>query len=156
MPHGIAYLRCQMQDIQGASMNIRREDLEAAAAVGILQYREVDSLLVFLLQRDVRSRRMELSGQANAHPGRIRGALGWLIMLGGLAAAAVLAFQFTGQAVQSLGVGVLFFLALIYAAGTFALTTFSRGDVLGNRARMMLTLLFGAVPLAVFALQRAA
>lgn len=137
-------------------MNIRREDLEAAAAVGILQYREVDSLLVFLLQRDVRSRRMELSGQATEQPGRIRGALGWLIMLGGLAAAAVLAFQFTGQAVQSLGVGVLFFLALIYGAGTFALTTFIKGEVLGNRARIMLTLLFGAVPLAIFALQRAA
>lgn len=137
-------------------MNIRREDLEAAAAVGILQYREVDSLLVFLLQRDVRSRRMELSGQARPQSGRIRSAFGWLLMLAGLAAAALLAFQVTGQAVQSLGVGVLFFLALIYGAGTFALTTFTKGEVLGNRARVTLALLFGAAPLAVFALQRAA
>lgn len=136
-------------------MNIRREDLEAAAAVGILQYREIDSLLVFLLQRDVRLKRMELNGQAEAQPGRIRSAIGWLLTLAGLVAAAVLAFQFTGQAVQSLGVGVLFFLALIYASGTFALTTFIKGEVLGSRARMTLAFLFGAAPLAVFALQRA-
>lgn len=137
-------------------MNIRREDLEAAAAVGILQYREVDPLLVFLLQRDVRLKRMELNTQARPQQGRIRGAIGWLLTLAGLAAAAALAFQFTGQAVQSLGVGVLFFLALIYATGTFALTTFIKGDVLGNRARMTLAFLSGAAPLAAFALQRAA
>lgn len=44
-------------------MTIRREDLAAAAAVGLLHYTQIDPLLVYLLQRDVRAKREAMLAQ---------------------------------------------------------------------------------------------
>lgn len=51
-------------------MTIRREDLTAAAAAGLLPYRQIDPLLIFLLQRDIVAKRQVLLAQPHPRPSR--------------------------------------------------------------------------------------
>ncbi|MGE5622206.1 MAG: hypothetical protein ACM3WS_03510, partial [Bacillota bacterium] len=72
-------------------MTIRREDLAAAAAVGLLHYRQVEPLLVFLLQRDVHARRAAMLAQM--HPSPFRRLNRWLsCLLGALVLLTTLLF----------------------------------------------------------------
>ncbi|NEX60513.1 hypothetical protein [Noviherbaspirillum galbum] len=64
-------------------MKIRREDLVAAAGAGLLQYRQIEPLLVFLLQHDLLQSREAMLAM---HQPR-QGLTPWLIYI-----AAILAF----------------------------------------------------------------
>lgn len=136
-------------------MTIQREDLVAAAAVGLLQYRQIDPLLVFLLQRDVIKKRLELGAHLYPRqPGRFAMALSWIAIALGLLAATLLAVLFTGHAVQTMGVGALFFITLFYALGGLGISSWFKRHGLGGRARVSLAVLLTAAPVAVFALQQ--
>jgi hypothetical protein len=136
-------------------MTIQREDLVAAAAVGLLQYRQIDPLLVYLLQRDVIKKRLELGAHLRPRqPGSLAMMLSWIAIALGLITAAMFAVLFTGQAVQTMGVGALFFITLFYALGGLGVSNWFKRYGLGGRTRVSLAVLLTAAPLAVFALQQ--
>jgi hypothetical protein len=137
-------------------MMIQRDDLVAAAAVGLLQYRQIDPLLIFLLQRDVRARRAALA-RSETRPVRTGRAYLLLSYLAGTLAivtAALFAVVFTARAVESLGVGVLFFFTLLYAIAALGLASWFKRRGLGVPVRILTALVLALVPLAVFALQQ--
>jgi hypothetical protein len=138
-------------------MTIQRDDLVAAAAVGLLQYRQVDPLLIFLLQRDVRERRAALLAGVRPRPVRAGGTYVLSYLAGTLAivTAALFALVFTSRAVESVGVGALFFFTLLYAVAALGLASWFKRRGLGAPGRILATLALALVPLAVFALQQA-
>ena len=136
-------------------MTIQREDLVAAAAVGLLPYRQIDPLLVFLRQRDVIKKRLELGAHLYPRqPGSLATTLSWIAIALGLVTAAMFAVLFTGRAVQTMGVGALFFITLFYALGGLGVSSWFKRHGLGGRARASLAALLTAAPLAVFAFQQ--
>lgn len=136
-------------------MTIRREDLVAAAAVGLLQYRQVDPLLVFLLQRDVRAKRLALAAQARAgRHGSVYALLSYVVAFLALLTSALFAVLFTTRAVQAMGVGALFFFTMMYGIGAFGLATWFKRRGYCRGMRLTLALTVASVPLAVFALQQ--
>lgn len=136
-------------------MTIRREDLVAAAGVGLLQYRQIDPLLVFLLQRDVRAKRMALAAQARmTQRGALYALLSYLVAFLALLTAALFAVLFTTRAVQAMGVGALFFFTLLYAVGALGLSAWFKRRGYCGRLRLALALTVASVPLAVFALHQ--
>jgi hypothetical protein len=136
-------------------MTIRRDDLVAAAALGLLQCRQIDPLLIFLLQRDVCARRGELLAHSRSAPAvrKNHGLLSCLVGIAAAVAAAWVALLFTMPAVESLGVGVLFFFTLLYAVPAIGLATWYKQRGFGAPARILATLALSFLPLAVFALQ---
>ncbi len=136
-------------------MTIRRDDLMAAAAVGLLHYRQIDPLLVFLLQRDVLAKRTALAAQAGAAKhGGLYALLSWLLVFVALVTAALFAVLFTTRAVQAIGVGALFFFTLLYGLGALGLAALFKRRGYCGRVRLLLALVMASVPLAVFALQQ--
>jgi hypothetical protein len=134
-------------------MTIRRDDLVAAAALDLLQYRQIDPLLVFLLQRDVRAKRQALLVQAR--PSRLQVILSYAAVLLAVLTGALFAVLFTTRAVQSMGVGALFFFTLLYAIGALGLAFWFKRIGYCGRVRMLSAVIMTSVPLAVFALQHA-
>lgn len=138
-------------------MTIRREDLVAAAAVGVLQYRQIDPLLVFLLQRDVRAKRMALVQQSRLRrPGPLHALLSYLVAVLAIVTASMFALLFMTRAVQSGGIGALFFFTALYLAGALALAAWFKRRGYCGRVRLLVAALMASVPLAVFALQQVA
>ena len=99
---------------------IKREDLVAAAAVGLLQYRQIDPLLVFLLQRDVRIKRQALLAQTSVWQGGVNSWLSCLAGLLGIVTVTLFAVLFSSRDAQSFGVGGLFLGTALYGASTFS------------------------------------
>lgn len=136
-------------------MTIRREDLAAAAALGLLQYRQIDPLLVFLLQRDVHAQRQAMM---LARTRRRSGALTWMTVVAGLMATvtgALFALLLTKHG-PDLGVGVMLLFLGAYAGSAFSAAALVRARGYGRRARLASAALMASVPLAVFAIQQAA
>jgi hypothetical protein len=131
---------------------VQREDLVAAASVGILQFRQIDPLLIFLLQQDVKSHREAML--AEARPTR-RGYpfLSFLIGMTVVIAATLSAVFFTTQAVQSLGMGALIALTMAYALCALGLALWFKKRGLGVTIRVLSALMMVMAPVAVFALQ---
>ncbi|WP_136418586.1 DUF2157 domain-containing protein [Herbaspirillum sp. ST 5-3] len=123
-------------------MMLKREDLQAAADAGVLDPREIDGLLAFLLQRhqQAQSTTPHFSG---SHV---------LYYLGGMLAISAVTL-FTTLAVEALGMGALLVLSVLYAlvAVGAAVVLEKRGH--GIPAGIFATLTIALVPLAVFALQ---
>ncbi|HEY0844203.1 MAG TPA: hypothetical protein VGE12_02480 [Noviherbaspirillum sp.] len=135
-------------------MTIRRDDLVAAAAVGLLQYRQIDPLLVFLLQRDVVARRQAMLEQARKRPqDRLNAMLSYVVALLAVVTAALFAVLFTTRAVQSIGIGALVFLAVVYLVVALGVTAWLRKRGYTGRLRVIAALLVAVAPLAFAALQ---
>jgi hypothetical protein len=136
-------------------MTIRREDLVAAAALGLLQYRQIDPLLVFLLQRDVVAQRLALAAQVRqAEPGALYSVLTHLVVFLALLTSGLFAVLFTTRAVQALGIGALFFFTLLYGFGALGLSMWFKRRGYYGRLRLGVALTMASVPLAVFALHQ--
>jgi hypothetical protein len=136
-------------------MTIRRDDLVAAASLGLLQYREVDPLLVFLLQRDVRAQRQALHTQAHGtRHGTLYTVLSYLATFLAVVTAILFAIVFTTRAVHSIGIGALFFFTALYSIGALLLAAWFRQHGYCRRVRTTLALVLASVPCAVFALQQ--
>lgn len=132
---------------------IRREDLAAAAAVGLLHYTQIDPLLVYLLQRDVRARREAMLAQLRRR--RYARLNLWLSYAAGLLAlitAALFAALFASRAVQAMDAGALFLSSLLYGFGTITLAAWLRKRGFCARVRVAAALALASVPIAVFAL----
>ncbi len=138
-------------------MTIRRDDLVAAASVGLLQYRQIDPLLVYLLQRDVRLKRMALIAQAQA-----RQRSGFHAFLSNVAAllavitASLFGVLFTTRSAHAMGFGAIVLFTLLYGFGALALAFWFKQRGYCGRFRVLSALIMTSVPLAVFALQQVA
>lgn len=135
-------------------MTIRREELAAAAAAGLLHYRQVEPLLVFLLQRDLREKREEML--ARMHPAPLRRVNRWLSYLAGalgLLTAILFAVLLAGRGGPSAAeIELLLFVVIPYGGGLLALASSWRRRGLRARLRMPAALVVAWVPLAVLAL----
>ena len=132
-------------------MTIRREDLAAAAAVGLLHYTQIDPLLVYLLQCDVRAKREAMLAQLSR---RSRFNL-WLSYAAGLLAlitAALFAVLFVSRAMMTMDTGALFLSCLLYGSGTLAFAGWLRKCGFCMRVLLATALTLASVPIAVFAL----
>lgn len=138
-------------------MTIRRDDLVAAAAVGLLQYRQIDPLLVFLLQRDVRAKRQALQEQATAsrHAG-LYALLSYVVALLAIVTAGLFAVLFTTRAVQEMGNAAFVFFTALYLLAGLGLAAWFRRRGYRSRIRVLAAIVMASVPLAVVALQQVA
>lgn len=137
-------------------MTIRREDLVAAAAVGLLQYRQVEPLLVFLLQRDVRAQREAmLARQRRQRPfaGGINVALSHIVGFLALVTATLFAVLFSSRAMHSMSTASILAFGFVYAAGGMGVAAWLRRKGFCARVRVAAALAVASVPLAVLALQ---
>lgn len=136
-------------------MVIQREDLVAAASLGLLQYRQIDPLLIFLLQRDVRSKREAMLAQTKpARVARTYVMLSYLAGLLAIATAALFAVLFTNRAVESLGMGALFFLTALYALCAIGVASWFKKWGFGMLTRILSGFMIALVPVAVFGLHQ--
>lgn len=134
-------------------MTIRRDDLAAAAALGLLQYRQIDPLLVFLLQRDVHARRQAMLREREM---RRSGVLVWLTFAAGLLAActgALFALLLGSRGAQ-IGSGAVLLLLIAYAGSALSAAALARARGYGRRIRVVSAALMASIPIAVFVLQR--
>jgi hypothetical protein len=135
---------------------IKREDLVAAAAVGLLQYRQIDPLLVFLLQRDVRIRRQALLAQPAVRRGGVNSWLFRLAGLLGIVTVSLFAVLFSSRSAPSFSVCGLFLFAMLYGLGAFGVVSWFNRRGFCKRVRVLAAITITSLPLAVFALQRVA
>jgi hypothetical protein len=135
-------------------MTVKREDLLAAASVGVLHYTQVDPLLVYLLQRDVNEQRQAMLRQKRGS--RMSGKHVMLYMAAILViglVAAMVAF-YTKLAFDALGpTGILWFIGL-YALVTVGVAAWFEGRQIGLPVRIFSTSVIALVPLAIFASQQ--
>lgn len=135
-------------------MSIKREDLEAAANAGVLPYKQVDPMLIFLLQRDVQQQRTEMLHEKTV--GRIR-PLHVLLYLAAILAIGVatwLAALYTKLAFDALGAGGLLWFIAVYALFTVVLATWFERRRVGVAVRIFTTSAVALVPLVAFAAQQ--
>jgi hypothetical protein len=136
-------------------MTIRRDDLVAAAAAGLLQYRQVDPLLVFLLQRDVTAKRQAMLEQALPRQYKgVHAVLSFLLAVVALVTAVMFGVLFSSRAVHAMGSGVWGVLVFLYLAGGMAIAAWFRKRGYGARIRLLFAVVMASLPLAVVALQQ--
>lgn len=137
-------------------MTIRRDDLVAAAAVGLLQYRQIDPLLVFLLQRDVVARRQAMLDETHWMPqARINRLLTYVLAMLAIITAALLTVVMTSRAMHTIGTGALAVFSALYLLTALAVTSWFRRRGYRGRLRMLGALVVAVAPLAVLAIQNA-
>lgn len=134
-------------------MTIKREDLAAAAALGLLQYRQIDPLLVFLLQRDVFARRQALLRVRDQRRGGVLAWISYAAAIVALVTGAMFALLVTSRGGQ-LDSGVVLLFLVAYAASALGAAALVRARGYDKRIRLLCAGLMASVPLAVFALQR--
>lgn len=138
-------------------MTIRRDDLAAAAAAGLLQYRQIDPLLVFLLQREVRAKRQALAAQAQkSRQSGVYALLSYTVALLAVVTAGLFAVLFTTRAMQAMGAGAFFFFSAVYVLGALGVSAWFRRRGYRSRVRVLAAVVMASVPLAVVALQQVA
>jgi len=138
-------------------MTIRRDDLVAAAAAGLLQYRQVDPLLVFLLQRDITAKRQAMLTQARPRPYQgLFAVLSFLLAVLAVVTAVMFGVLFSSRAAQAMGSGTWAILVFLYLAGALAIVAWFRKRGYGSRIRFLFAVVMASVPLAVVALQQVA
>lgn len=140
-------------------MILKREDLLAAASAGILQYKQVDTMLVFLRHREAVNAR-ETQPEDGRQPGHGRPALLSLLAILGVAAAMVLAainlgylphnLQFAGKDVNA--VSLQWFIGF-YAVFTLMVAIWTVRSRVNGAVRVLVTTLIALVPLALVASQ---
>lgn len=136
-------------------MTIRRDDLVAAAAAGLLQYRQVDPLLVFLLQRDITAKRQAMLMQARPRQYQgLHAVLSFLLAVLAVVTAVMFGVLFSSRAVHAMGSGAWAILVFLYLAGGMAIVAWFRKRGYGGRIRLLFAVVMASVPLAVVALQQ--
>lgn len=135
-------------------MSIKREDLLAAASVGVLQYTQVDPLLVFLLQRDVNLQRQTMLKQKKGSRMSGRHVLSYMAAVLVIGLVTSLVAYYTKLTFDALGPsGILWFIGL-YALFTVAMATWFEWRQLGLPVRIFTTSVVALLPLAIFASQQ--
>ena len=136
-------------------MNIRREDLQAAAEAGVVQYKQIDQILIFLMQRDVLEQRSSmLAGQ---HGGALlRHVLFYLLALAVIVGTAGMAGVYARQVVAAYGALALLWFTGGYILFAVAVASWFQRHRTSPAARILATSAVALVPLAVFVLQQLA
>jgi hypothetical protein len=135
-------------------MSIKREDLQAAAASGIVQYTQIDPLLIFLSQRDVNRQREAMLKEQHPRRGG-----GWqrlvhmvtLLFIGALTALAAIYSKLT---LQTLGTEDLLWFIGLYTLFTMAVAAWFERRRIAGWIRVFMTSLIALLPLAMFATQQ--
>lgn len=133
-------------------MTIRREDLVAAAALGLLQYRQIDPLLLFLLQRDLLAKRKALHRERERRREGLFASLTFGAALLATVAGVLFALLLTSRGASITWSVLIPFIAL-YAFGACGAVALARARGYRLRVRVASAALMAAVPVAVFALQ---
>jgi hypothetical protein len=138
-------------------MTIRRDDLVAAASAGLLQYRQIDPLLVFLLQRDVVAKRQAMLEQTRKNrQSAVNRLLSYIVGLLAMVTAMLFGLLLVTRAAPAIGSGAFAFLSALYLLAVLGVTTWFRKHGLGGRIRLLAAVILTATPLAVFALRQVA
>ena len=135
-------------------MTVKREDLLAAASVGVLQYKQVDPVLVFLLQRDVNTQRQEMLAEKRPPRAILRRLAMYVAALLCMAVVALVAGWYTRLAFQALGVGGLMWFTGLYALFTIAMAAWFERRKMATSVRIFTTSVIALLPLAAFAAQQ--
>jgi cytochrome c oxidase assembly factor CtaG len=136
-------------------MTIRRDDLVAAAAAGLLQYRQIDPLLVFLLQRDITARREAMLAKASKRQFHgLYALLSFTVAVLAVVTAVMFSMLFASRAVYSLGSSAYVLFALLYMVAGLAIAAWFRRRGYCGRIRLLFAVVMASVPLAVVALQQ--
>lgn len=144
-------------------MNLTREDLMAAASAGILPYKQVDTMLVFLRHREavhVREAQQEQQVQQTAQHRRGKGWMMLFLAAVGVVAGALLAAINMGMIpnthfdIQALNVQNLQWFIGLYAVFTLVVVAWTERRRINGLVRVVITALLALAPLAVFASQR--
>jgi hypothetical protein len=140
-------------------MNLTREDLMAAASAGIIPYKQVDTMLVFLRHREAVHVREAQQEQQTVH----RVSKGWLMMVLaflGIGAAALLTAINMGLvpdarvSFDALNVRNLQWFIGLYALFTLIVVAWTERSRINGMVRVVITALLALAPLAVFASQK--
>jgi hypothetical protein len=135
---------------RGATMTIQREDLVAAAALGLVQHQQVDPLFVYLLQRDLLARRLAFATAC----ARRNGVYAVVTYATGLLAAVTIglfALLFLTRG-SGTGAGLMLLYLGAYFAGIVVLLVWCRVRGAARWLRLLSLALMASVPFAVFAL----
>ncbi|MDB5762356.1 MAG: hypothetical protein JWQ21_1351 [Herminiimonas sp.] len=135
-------------------MTVKREDLLAAAAVGVLQYTQVDPVLIFLLQRDVNLQREAMLRKKKTTRMSGKHALLYMAAILAIGMATSLIALYTKLAFDALGAGGLLWFTGVYALFTVAMAAWFERRQLGVSVRIFSTSVIALLPLAVFASQQ--
>lgn len=134
-------------------MTISREDLAAAASLGLLQYSQVDPLLIFLLQRDVRARRAELAAAARATPRHwLRNVLWYAAVFLAVLTVGLFGVLHASRIAPSAEAAALVLAAGLYTVAGVKLASWTRSRGYRPSLRVGLGVAMASVPLAVMAL----
>lgn len=135
-------------------MTVKREDLMAAASMGVLNYKQVDPVLIFLLQRDILTQREGmLKEQAGTRGIGVKKVLLFMLAILMIVVAAAAATFYTKLAFDALGVGGLLWFIGLYALFTMLVAAWFERMRISAAARIFVTAVIGLLPLAVFASQ---
>lgn len=135
-------------------MSIKREDLIAAANAGVLPYKQVDPMLIFLLQRDMQQQRTDMLHEKTAGRIRPRHVLFYLAAILSIGVLTWLAALYTKIAFDALGAGGLLWFIALYAFFTVVLATWFERRRVGISVSIFITSAVSLVPLVVFAAQQ--
>ncbi|OGB24265.1 MAG: hypothetical protein A3I66_17820 [Burkholderiales bacterium RIFCSPLOWO2_02_FULL_57_36] len=135
-------------------MSVKREDLLAAAAVGVVQYTQVDPLLIFLLQRDVNLQREAMLKEKRPTRTSGRDVAFYMLALLVIGVATALIAIYTRLAFNALGAGGLLWFIGLYMLFTLAMATWFERRQIGAAVRIFVTSVIALLPLAVFASQK--
>jgi hypothetical protein len=137
-------------------MKIQREDLVAAASAGILQYKQIDPLLIYFLQRDVCTHREAMLEQkTSAHVrGRVLRFLAYLVIALGLITASLFAVMF-GMRMDGMAKANAGTLIAVTALCALGIALWFTRKQFGVVFRMLVGFLIALVPVGVLALQNA-
>jgi hypothetical protein len=133
-------------------MTVKREDLAAAAAEGVLQYTQVDPVLIFLLQRDAQLQRSPAPGKQQAAWNGGRHSLYAVAVILTIGLATALAAFHTRLASDILGVSGMVWFSTIYGLFAIATVAWCEQRRFSTTARIFCTSVIALVPLAVLAL----
>jgi len=133
-------------------MQVKREDLMAAASEGLLQYRQVDQMLVLIRVRAVQAERAgaPVARQAGA---TLPSALVYLLAILVIGVTALVAGMYSELSFSRIGIeGLLWFIG-VYGVLTLALAVWTERRRIGGAIRLLITSVVALLPLAVFAAQ---
>lgn len=136
-------------------MKIRRKDLVAASALGLLQRRQIAPLFLFLLQRDVHAKRLALAAQARTtQRNSFHGLLFYMAAFSAIATTVLFAVLLTTRAPSATGSGAMFLFSALYLLCAGGIVAWFKQQGYGRAIRMSSALVLTSVPLVLFAIKQ--
>lgn len=137
-------------------MKIRRKDLVAAAALGLLQRRQIAPLFLFLLQRDVHAKRAALAAQARTtQRTSVGGLLFYMAAFSAIATTVLFAVLLTTRTPGSAGIGAMSLFSVLYTLCATGIILWFKRHGYGRFMLMSSALILAVVPLAMLAARQA-